>query len=101
MKSTSGGQPPQTFSSDVPREDAAAGLRSASMDRRTEEVSQVQRSLNFMTGLLTANLADGPCGPDGTVAVGYRLDGRWWCSLGRRQLCDDSDDTSGATVGMG
>ena len=54
VDSTAGGQPPQTSSSDIPRADAAAGVQAVSAERRTEDVSQVQRSLNFMTGLLTS-----------------------------------------------
>ena len=52
-----GGQPSQTFASDnlVGDEAAAAGQdRAASAERRVEDVGQVQRSLNFMTGLLTS-----------------------------------------------
>ena len=52
----SGGQPSQTFVPDNQMsEGAAAGQeRAVSAERRFEDVGQVQRSLNFMTGLLTS-----------------------------------------------
>ncbi|OLQ15613.1 Copia protein [Symbiodinium microadriaticum] len=54
--SASGRQPARTSAPDVTfREEPAAGQeRSLSAERRNEDVGQVQRSLNFMTGLLTS-----------------------------------------------
>ena len=53
--SASGRQPTQASTSDLAGlgEQVVPAERSASVERRTEDVSQVQRSLNFMTGLLT------------------------------------------------
>ncbi|CAE7247025.1 GIP [Symbiodinium necroappetens] len=51
----SGGQPPQTLAPDsLVSEETAGRGRSASTERHLEDVGQVQRSLNFMTGLLTS-----------------------------------------------
>ena len=55
VESTSGGQPPQTSASEAAvHGDPPETGRPASVERRAEDVSQVQRSLNFMTGLLTS-----------------------------------------------
>ena len=55
VEPAAGGQPSHADSADAaPRDEQAAGPRSMSAERRREDVSQVQRSLNFMTGLLTS-----------------------------------------------
>eukprot|EP00439_Symbiodinium_sp_Y106_P042663 s3760_g5.t1 len=54
VEPAAGGQPSHAdFADAAPRDEQAAGPRSMSAERRSEDVSQVQRSLNFMTGLLT------------------------------------------------